>query len=251
MKNKLTILSAGVAMQLVKDTAEQWNAAHPDFPAEYEFGGSVDLARRIIAGDVCDFFISADDTLITQLLIPRFSDECVVFAHNKMVIAAVIEGKTISSDNWQQTLLDPKTRFAHFNPYDDPGGYRAVMSILLADNVTPGLSQKLMEHPGHIGMDKNLKKDTIPPHDYLFMYYSGAAQRGLPFAELPAVMDLSDPALESVYNSVNFSVDENHVISGSCIRHACAIPTTSTHKNEASAFKELFLSADFKRYYFL
>jgi ABC-type molybdate transport system substrate-binding protein len=249
MEKSLKVLSAGVAIKLIKDTAEQWNSANPDCKCEYEFGGSVDLARRIRTGEDCDFFVSADDGLIRSMLMPAHAEECCVFARNKMVIAVVEAGKTISGNDWQEKLLDPQARFAHFDPYGDPGGYRAVMCLLLADQVKPGLSQQLMDHPGHIGMAKNFK-GPLPPHDYLFLYYSAAVQKGLGFAELPAVMNLSDPALEPVYNSVSFAVDEHNTVKGSSIQHAWTIPSSSQNKTEAAAFKKLFLSADRRAYNF-
>jgi ABC-type molybdate transport system substrate-binding protein len=248
----LTILSAGVAGQLVSDVVQRWNVVHPDNPAEFQRGYTVDLARKIIAGEACDFFVSADDTVITAMLIPRYTDECTVFARNRMVLAcARPEAEVITKDNWKEKLSSPNTRFAHYNPYTDPGGYRGLMGILLADKVEPGLTDKLMNHPGHIGMDKNLGKDNMPLHDYIFTYYSSAVASGLPFAELPEVINFGNPELESVYNSVCFDSQiggGTFTVKGTYIRHACAILKSGAYLDSAREFKKLFMESDFSGY---
>lgn len=244
MENKLQIFTAGVAMGLVRKTVEVWNAEHADFQASFQPGGSVDLVRKVVAGENCDLLITADQTLIETMLMPKYADGYCVFAGNKMAIVAA-EGKDISSENWKEKLLDPAATFNHHSPYGDPGGYRAVMSILLADRVEAGLSQKLMDHPGHYGMDPNLDPRSMPKCDYSFGYYSGAASRGGAFAELPAVMDLSDDKLADVYASVEFAVDADNTVKGTPIAHGMTIPLASKHPKQARAFAQLFLQNDF------
>jgi ABC-type molybdate transport system substrate-binding protein len=246
----LRIFSAGVATAVVKDRAAEWQALHPECPAEIEFGGSVDLIRRVRGGEPCDLLIMADDTIINTMLTPDHAEGCRIFARNKMVIAAGA-GKTIDNNNWIEKLLAPGAVFMHMNPYGDPGGYRAVMSILLADQVRAGLSARLMNHPGHIGMDRNLTMQNMPPWDYSFTYRSMAVFRGLTFAELPPVMDLSDPAMENIYNSVTFSVDEGNTVRGSAIRHGLTIPRSAQNPDAAGEFEKLFMGSDFAHYGFL
>lgn len=50
------------------------------------------------------------------MMIPHAASGYIVFAGNRMVVAAN-EGYEINSDNWQSKLLDPSATFDHHNPY--------------------------------------------------------------------------------------------------------------------------------------
>jgi len=239
---RLHILSAGVALNLAREAAEKWNDLHPELPAIVTPGGSVDLIRECIAGDdPCDVLISADDSIIRTMMTPKYAEGYRIWAGNKMVVT----GGDINSGNWEEKLLAPDATFKHQNPYGDPGGYRAVMAMLLADKYKPGLSERLMKHPGHIGMEKNPGPfGNLKEAKYEFGYYSGAKSRGLNFAELPAVMDLSDPKLADTYSTVSFAVDENNTVIATPIAHALTIPNASAHREAAKEFAKLFLALD-------
>ena len=246
----LQVFTAGVAMGAVKEAVQHWNLKHPEMQAEMHPGGSVDLIRKVLAGERCDVFITADDTLIKSMMMPDAAKGYISFAGNKVVIAAKGDAE-ISSENWKEKLLDPNAKFAHKNPYGDPGGYRGVMALLLADKVEAGLADKLMNHPGHIGMDPDLNMGNMPPHDYAFEYYSGAVSRGMKFAELPSVMDQSDPVLSEIYADAKFAVDENNTVVCTPISHGVTIPETAKFKAEAQAFVTEFLKKDFAQFNFL
>jgi ABC-type molybdate transport system substrate-binding protein len=126
------------------------------------------------------------------------------------------------------------------------------MAILLADLYKPGLTDLLMKHPGHMGMDKNPSIfANLKEAQYEFMYYSNAKSSGIEYAELPEVMDLSNPAFASTYAKVSFSVDEKNTVRGTPIAHALTIPNTATHKEAAKEFAEMFLAIDKKAAGFL
>lgn len=246
----LQIFTAGVAMKVVTATAQRWNLAHPERQAEVHTGGSIDLVRRILAGERCDVLVTADDTTIAQMLEPTYARGYITFASNKMVVSAT-PGNHISSADWKEKLLAPDATFYHKNPYGDPGGYRGVMTLLLANEVETGLGDALMNHPGHIGMDPALTPRTAPAHQYAIEYYSAAASRGAEFAELPDEMNLSNPALADCYAKATFAVDEANTVKGAPITHGVTIPETAMFKDEAKAFVRDFLANDFQAYHFL
>lgn len=248
-KTELKIFSAGVAGQLAAKTVEAWNARHPQTPAALTRGGSVDGIRRLLKGEEFDLLILADDGIIQSMMMPKYTDGYYIFAGNKMVVAAA-EGREINSENWPEKLLAPEAKFMHMNPYGDPGGYRAVMAILLADQVQPGLSQKLMDHPGHIGMDPNLPAGERPKFDYMFTYYTAAKGRGMVFAELPREMDLSDDSLAELYATAEFQVDDDNRVKGSPIAHALTIPLAAKNRKLALEFADSFLANDFAAAHF-
>ena len=185
--------------------------------------------------------ISADDEIIRSMMLPDYADGYRIWAGNKMVIT----GEDITTENWEDKLLAEDATFKHHNPYGDPGGYRAVMAMLLADAYKPGLTNGLMNHPGHIGMDKNPGPfGNIQQAKYEFMYHSGAKMSGKNFAELPAIMDLSEPALAEEYSKVGFAVDDKNTVTATPINHALTIPKAALHKEAAKEFAKMFLEID-------
>ena len=248
MKDKLIIFTAGFAMEIAKNTAKKWNDTH-DLKAEVIAGGSVDLANKIVQGETCDIFISADDILIKNMLMPQFCSGYHVFAGNRMAISAM-PGRSINSGNWKEKLLAPDAKFFHRNPYGDPGGYRAVMSMMLADHIEPGLSEKLINHPGHLGMKPDHSEKGIPECDYIFTYYTAAVSGSTPYAVLPVEIDLSDESLKNLYATISFTIDKNFTVAGAPISHAFSIPILSCHPMEARSFAKLFLDTDFKSLHF-
>ena len=243
--NTLQILTAGVAKDIIKSTVEKWNVQHPELQAEMYADGSVDLIRKVQAGERCDVIVIADDTIIKSMMMPQLAEGYIIFAGNRMVLAATGDND-ISSENWKEKLLAPETKFAHKNPYADPGGYRGLMALMLAENVETGLAEKLLNHPGHIGMDPKLTLATLPPHDYLFDYYSNAVKRGAKFAQLPDIMDQSNPQLAEEYAKISFAVDANNTVVCTPIAHAVTIPTVAQHKEAAKEFVKMFLQTDFE-----
>lgn len=248
MDNKLHIFSAGVARKLVEAVIQEWNASHPDLTAELTVDGSVDLIRKCLSGAPCDLLISADDKIIESMMLPEHARGYVVFAGNR-IVAAANPGYDIHTETWKEALLAPDATFDHHNPYADPGGYRAIMSILLADNIEPGLSERLMNHPGHYGMGKD--PDPLPEIKYCFDYYTRAASRKAPIAELPDIMNLSRDDLAAEYAKVSFAVDENQTVTATPICHALTIPVTATHPEAAREFAKRFLQTDFAKHGFI
>lgn len=245
---KLNIFSAGVAGKVAKDVIKQWNKLHHEIPAELTIDGSVDLIRRCLSGEACDLLILADDKIIDQMMIPDKTAGYVVFAGNRMVVAAN-EGYEISSDDWKEKLLAGDATFDHHNPYADPGGYRSVMTMMLADKLEPGLAEKLLNHPGHFGMGNDT--ENLPEIKYCFDYYTRAAARGAMIAELPEIMNLSSDDLAEIYAEATFDVGGGNVITATPICHALTIPITAGHPEAATEFAKMFLESDFEKYGFV
>lgn len=248
MSKTLNIFSAGVARKVINDTIEKWTAEHPDMAVNLTIDGSVDLIRRCLAGEPCDLLVLADDKIIDQMMIPDHAAGYVVFAGNRMVVAAN-EGYSISDDDWKEKLLDPSATFDHHNPYADPGGYRSVMSMMLAEKIEPGLADKLINHPGHFGMGND--PEDMPEIKYCFDYYTRAAGRGAMIAELPEIMNLGNDELADEYADAKFDVGGGEVITATPISHALTIPLSAANPDAASEFAAMFLDSDFEKYGFV
>lgn len=251
-EKKLTIFTAGVVASLVKQKADEWNKTHPDCPAIVSPGGSVDLIGRILDGEPCDILLTADAENIPQMLMPDFASGYQIFAGNAMVVLAT-PGRDISSDDWKEKLLDPDAVFLHLDPYGDPVGYRAVMAMKLADHVEPGLAERLLKHPGHLGMDGKIRldKEHLPEHDYMITYRSMAISQGRPYAELPNEMNLSQAGLKDLYAKAEFEIAPGKIVSGSPILHAGTILKTCRYPEEAQQFWDDLMGTDFGGYGFL
>ena len=237
----LHILHAGVVKRQVKETIDRFVAANPQIEVNASSAGSVDCARRALAGEPCDLLILADHRLIELLLCPQLCDSYRIFAGNRMILQATHADSPLNDDNWLQILNDNSTKLGHFDPQADPGGYRAVFCLQLAEYVQPGLGHRLLESPNRRIVDH----DHVSDVDYLIYYYTAALQDDKPFVKLPEVMDLSGDELADIYASARVELSDGRTVQGTPICHALTIPKSSKRKELATAFVDEFLRCDF------
>ncbi|MRS05926.1 hypothetical protein EG832_22305 [bacterium] len=232
------VLHAGSVTKPINDTVTRFK--RDDITIQTTHSGSVDCVRRLIAGESCDLIVLADAELIPSMLIPTHADGFYVFAGNSIAIMATNDESEINSENWKEMLLNPKATFGHYDPFFDPGGYRAVMACMLADHVEPGLSRKLLEHPGRMVVTPGSK----PVPQFIFTYLSSAQKSGKPFTRLPDEMALSKDELNPIYRVAVFDLGESKVY-GSAISLALTIPFTARNKELAQKFAREFIQSDF------
>ena len=243
---KIKVFSAGVAGKLAKTTATRFEVEHKGVTCELEMGGSTAGVNKLLGGEKYDVMILADSSNIDQMLMPEYADGYFVWGGNEMVVI----GEGITSDNWKETLLNPEAQIKHMSPFNDPGGYRAVMAMQLADHVEPGLSKKLLEHPKYKGCDRNeYQGPRKPPVDepgvYRIGYKSMAVSNGKNFASLPQVMSLGNPSYENLYQTASFDVDGGETVHGTTILHAVMIPKNAENPEGGAEFVRLFLANHF------
>jgi molybdate/tungstate transport system substrate-binding protein len=252
---ELKVFAAGVAARLAEQAAVRYKDEYGGAGVELEIGGSTAGIKKLIAREKYDVMILADSSNIDELLMPEYADGYFIWGGNEMVVA----GKDITNENWKEKLLEPGAVITHRDPYGDPVGYRAVMAMLLADRVAPGLSAKLLNHPGYKGLDKAQYKKKAGEHrgpqplkdgEYEFTYKSGAVSMGQNFASLPPEMNLGDPMYEEVYNSTSFEVSEGTTVRGTAIFHAIVIPKATENLAQAENFAKTFLANRFMMYGF-
>ncbi len=200
LEGKLIIFHAGSLTVPIDALAEALQAKHPGVTLETEASGSRSAARKISdLGREADLMMSADYTVIDELLIPDFADWNIQFARNTMVIAYTDGSKyaeEINADNWYEVLTREGMVYGHSDPNADPCGYRSLLVWQLAEkhyNV-PGLYQTLDEHcppenvrPKSVELIALLQSGDM---DYAFEYRSVAVQHGLKFVELPDEINL-------------------------------------------------------------
>ncbi|MBQ2697202.1 MAG: methyltransferase domain-containing protein, partial [Clostridia bacterium] len=227
----------------------RFEAENNGMVCELEMGGSTGGVKKLLEGEKYDVMILADASNVEQMMMPEYADGYFVWGGNEMVVM----GKGITSENWKEKLLDPAAQLKHMNPFNDPGGYRSVMALQLADQVEPGLADKLLHHPNYKGLDRaqyqGPRKRPAPGEEeegvYRIGYRSMPVATGQDFAALPAQMNLGDPAYESVYQQASFEVDGGETVRGTTILHAIVIPKNAENPEGAAEFARLFLANRF------
>ena len=136
----LKIFHAGSLAVPLKEAEKEFEALNPNVDVRRESMGSIAAIRQVTdVGKQGDVVVSADYTLIPEMMYPEYADWVVRFATNDLVLAYNPEqGKSrfadeITADNWYEILRRDGVVFGFSNPNLDPCGYRAVMVCQLAE----------------------------------------------------------------------------------------------------------------------
>jgi molybdate/tungstate transport system substrate-binding protein len=255
---KLIIFHAGSLAVPFKQICEKFNAHHPDVKIIREAAGSRVCARKI--ADLhrpCDVLASADYTVIDTLLIPQHADWNIKFAANEMVIAFRKDSRRadqINKNNWCDILLDKDVAFGRSDPNADPCGYRAVLTIKLAEKFynSTGLADKMLAkdqryiRPKEIDLLALLEVGEL---DYMFIYRSVAEQHKLRYITLPDEINLKKTQLSDSYKRA--SVHLTGTMPGTFITkfgepivYGVTIPKNAPNRELAMVFLTFLLDAD-------
>ena len=252
------ILHAGSLTTLVRQHLAPALFQASGITLESEGGHSVALAQAIkterVSGDV---FLSADAE-VNQLLLGPGHDAWikwfVIFAHNAVVLAyspksqflADFEQARSGAIPWYQVLLQPGIKLSRNDPNLDPMGYYTVLVCALAEQHygVPDLKQGILgsdTNPAQIN-EGNLARLEQGEIDALFLYQSGALERGVPYLSLPDEINLSNPHLASAYARVQFTTNAGQTFHGKPISFSAAILKNSQHLEAALQVLEYLLS---------
>lgn len=215
LSGNLVVFHAGSLSVPMKELSAAFKKEHPKVNFLMESAGSVECARKISElKKPCDVMVSADYLVIDRRLIPEHASWNIHFAVNEMTIVYRDKSRRsgeISATNWFQILLDKRVAFGRADPNSDPCGYRAVLSMKLAEKhyAVEGLAAKLLAkdtkymRPKEVDLLALLESGSI---DYIFLYRSVAEQHGLKRLILPDEVNLKSAALAGLYNSVSVQV---------------------------------------------
>ncbi len=216
LQGKLIIFHAGSLTSPMQALTEAFQAQHSLVTLQTEGSGSREAARKISElGREADLMVSADYTVINNLLIPDFADWNIQFARNTMVIAYTDNSNyaaEIDADNWYEILSRDGVICGRSDPDADPCGYRALMVWQLAEKHygVPGLYSTLEEHcpreyvrPKEVELIALLQSGDM---DYAFEYRSLAVQHGLRFVELPDEINLGRVEYADSYRQARVEV---------------------------------------------
>ncbi len=259
LEGKIIIFHAGSLTVPVGKLSEAFQANRPNVTFETEAAGSRTTARKVGELDrQADLIMSADYTVIDNLLIPNHADWSIRFARNTMGIAYTDQSNfadEIDSDNWHDVLTRDGVIYGHSEPDADPCGYRALLVWQLAEKHygAPGLYDRL---------DENCPPENVRPKetdllallqsgdmDYVFIYRSVAVQHGLNFIELPDEINLSKVEHADFYAQARTEVNgsepgETITQEGKPIVYGVTIPHIAPSPELALAFVDFLLGPD-------
>ncbi len=259
LQGKLIIFHAGSLTVPVKNLADAFQKQHPGVTFETEAAGSRTTARKVSElGREADLVMSADYTVIDNLLIPDFAEWNIRFARNKMVIAYTGNSKygdEINGENWHEVLLREGVIYGHSDPNADPCGYRTLLVWQLAEKHygIPGLYEKLDKHcppenvrPKETDLIALLQSGDM---DYAFEYQSVAVQHGLKFVELPDEINLSQLKFADLYAQAQVELSGKEpgttiIMKGKPIVYGLTIPKNAPHPELAIAFVRFLLGPE-------
>jgi molybdate/tungstate transport system substrate-binding protein len=210
--SELIVFHAGSLATPFKQIAEAFGKRHPETTILLESAGSLTNARKITdLGRECDVLAVADYRIIDDLLIPQYADWTIHFADNEIVVAyggGSRRSEELNADNWYEILLDEEVRFGRSDPASDPGGYRSIFVVKLAEAYyeAPGLAEKLLAknreyiRPKSTDLLALLETGNI---DYAILYRSVATQHGLSSLILPDALNLRNPDYADCYATVS------------------------------------------------
>src|SRR4030042_592374 len=257
-RNEIIIFHAGSLSVPFKQLADEYEKRNPELKILREPAGSLICARKVTElKKPCDIIASADYFVINELLIPEYASWNIRFATNEMVLAFQDNSRfalDINPDNWFEILLNEDVVYSRADPDSDPGGYRTVLSFMLAEKyyehkgLTESLTAKNSNYirPKEVDLIALLESNSA---DYIFIYKSVARQHNLRFVELPDYINLGDPAKNDIYNSVSIDVAGSTpvtkmTVKGEYINYSLSVLSNSKNKDNAIDFVSFILSRE-------
>ena len=259
LEGKLIIFHAGSLTVPLEKLTESFQAQHPAVTFETEASGSRSAARKISElGREADVMMSADYTVIDNLLIPDFAAWNVQFARNTMVIAYSDQSQyaaEINGENWYEILTRDGVVYGHSDPDADPCGYRTLLVWQLAEMHygVAGLSDDMVAHcppenvrPKAVELIALLQSGDM---DYAFEYRSVAVQHGLNFVELPDEINLSLVEQADFYKQAQVQVSgsepgETVTKTGKPIVYGVTVPKNAPSPELAIEFVKFLLGPE-------
>jgi molybdate/tungstate transport system substrate-binding protein len=254
---ELTLLGAGTLAGPFKEVAAAFEAKNPDVVLRSQFGGSVMMARHITdLHQQADVLAVADYTVIPKYLMApgqtSYASWYAGFAQNAITFVYTPDSnyaKDVNADNWLDYLTRPNVQIGRSNPDTDPSGYQTLQMLALAERHynRPGAAAQVLANAPQSNM-RDTETDLVAALqsgqiDYLAIYRSDALQRHLQFLDLPAAINLGDPALSADYAEA-VAHTKNGDLKGKPIIYAVTIPTNAEHPAQAARFVAFLLGPE-------
>lgn len=250
-EGKLIVFHAGSLSVPFAAMEKEFEARYPKVDVQREHGGSTRMARLISElGKPADLMASADFQVIDKSLMPDHTRINIRFATNELVLCYTDRSHyagEFNSDTWYDILSRPGVVWGHSDPNVDPGGYRALMAMQLAEKYykSPGLYQRLLANrPKEFLRDKSVSLTALLQSgemDYIWAYRSIALQHGLKFISLDDHVNLATPEFDDFYRQAAVRVSGERpgtflIRHGQFCAYGIALLEQATNREAAEAF---------------
>jgi molybdate/tungstate transport system substrate-binding protein len=248
----LTIFAAGTLAVPFRAVSALFEKKYPNVTVQAQFGGSVMMAKKITdLHQEADLLAVADYNVIAKYLFgnPANAAWYVGIARNAITFVYTDKSKyanEINSNNWYKVLARKGVEIGRSNPDTDPSGYQTVQMLNLAEKYynAPGLEQNVLANAPLANMRDTetalISALQLGQIDYLAIYRSDALQHHLKFVDLPAKINLSDPA-DSAYYLAGIAHTKNGDLAGKPIVYAITIVNGSKNADMAEKYVALVL----------
>jgi len=210
-----------------------------------EAHGSLTAARLVAAGKRDpDILALADPVLFDGVLA---TDWHATFATNALVVAYDDESeggrRVADADRWFDPMLDGRATLGRTDPDLDPLGYRTLFSLALASDYydRPGLRGDLTDPRQVYPETSLLSRFETGDLDAAVVYRSMAVDRGYDSVDLPAAVDLGDPARAAEYRTASYELPNGSTVRGAPVEYAAV--ARNDDERVVSAFERLVAGA--------
>ena len=291
-KVNLRVLCADSLLYPLDSVKTAFESSHPDVNVEIEGHGSIQVIRQVTEeGTFADVLMVADYSLIPIMMYnttisgtnKTYADYYVRFAGDSVVLAYTNQSRyadEINSTNWYSILMRPGVKFGFPNPLIDALGYRALMTIQLAegyygnttifhDLITNNFDPPISSVPDGSNFTISVPAIQTPKGDnivlrassvelipllqagsidYCFLYVSNAKQYGLDYLAFPDEINLGNQQYEQDYERIAVifeqqrfaTVDMNRI--GETVYFGLTIPANAPNPDVAREFVQFVLS---------
>ena len=253
---RITVFNAGSLGRALRQALDTFALGEPGLDVAQENSGSLEAARKLTElGKIPDVIALADVAVFPALLMPAQTSWSLSFARSEMVLAysdRSLGASEITPANWTSILLRPGVRTGRSDPALDPNGYRTLMVTQLEErrSGTPGLAARLLAamperyiRPKEADLIALVQTGDL---DYAWSYKSIAQSAGLRTVDLPAEVDLSDPAHAAQYAAATVTIPATGThgaltVHGAPILYALSIPRAAPDSAVARHFVQWLL----------
>jgi molybdate/tungstate transport system substrate-binding protein len=221
--------------------------------------GSYALARLLAGKQLqADVFVSITPGPIKALQQAGLVDHAVPVASTRMVVvyspksryAADFAAAAQGMKSWYDVLREPGLRFGRTDPAVDPQGANALLTLQLASRYyhQPGLLQQLagdLQNPQQIFAETSLMSRLEAGQlDAAIGYASAAFSHHLPTVDLPAEIDLAQPAMQaSWYAQAGFTLANGKKVEAQPLVFYAAVPADAQQPALGRAFVQFMQGA--------
>jgi len=217
-----------------------------------EYHGSAVVVRMVRDRQTNpDVAISADAGLLRDRLYPEHATWDVTFGANEVGLAynpeTALGGRLAAGDPWHEVLLAADSgELAISDPDLDPLGYRAVHLLALAERHygVDGLREAVLADAYLEPTEQRLLAGVETGNRAVAVAYKNMARdRDLPFSELPASLNFSDPAHADRYASVAYTTDDGYTVRGSPTLYSATVLESADSPTAGEAFVQFLLDS--------